>query len=852
MSHLSVMQRSSRSRRVQSPSRLLAISLGIVTLVIASPLWAQELPEPGTWRTVATLNQARAGHTATLLINGTVLIAGGKDAAGQPLASAELYDPATGHYTQLPASLPAPVWGHTATLLSDGRLLVVGGSNSLGALNSAELYDPVGGTILPGAPLNVPRTLASAALLLDGSVLVAGGQSAQNLDLDTAEVYDPVTNTFRLLPALMSAARSGHLGVQLLHNGRVLISGGTSDGQVVAAAEVYDPVTGTFRPVDSPGTARWLFGANFFEVPYTGILLATGGLDSAQTPLASSEVFFYPTLRTDKPDYSPGETVTLMGEGWRPNEQVAINIHESSGDPDTNLTATADVNGAFTNGQFVVQPSDRGVTFLATATGQTSKWTAQSTFTDALDLTGSWNGTTRQINWTATGLNVNQCYRVRLTRPNTTLFGTSATFTGTTSQSGSFTIPPGEPKGTWRLHLDRDNSCNGSFSNDVKTADVTVTNTAPVAQDKTASTPANTATTITLSATDVDGDSLTVSIVSPPSHGTLNSIGTVTCTSSGGTSSCTAPVTYTPASNYSGPDSFTYKANDGTADSNVATVSITVQASADLSLAKSDGVSSVTAGTSTPYTITLTNNGPSAVPPGGVVEDTIPRNTTGSTSDSRCTLAAGVLTCTTSAALASSAATSFSLTLAVAPDYPGTTLTNTATIDSSPVSDPNTANNSASDTDSVTKSADLSILKTAPATAFAGTDIPYTLTVTNNGPSTSSGGTVTDVLPVQVSFVSASAGCTNTAGTVSCTFGTLAPSATQPFTITVHISPTATGPITNTATVTATNPTEDTNATNNFATAMTTAQRMADLAITKSAPTMATAGTDIIYTLTVT
>src|SRR2546428_1257509 len=106
MPRLSVMQRSSQFRRVQSASRLLAISLGIVTLAIATPLWAQELPEPGTWRTVATLNQARAGHTATLLADGTVLIAGGKDAAGQPLASAELYDPTTGQYPQLPPSLP--------------------------------------------------------------------------------------------------------------------------------------------------------------------------------------------------------------------------------------------------------------------------------------------------------------------------------------------------------------------------------------------------------------------------------------------------------------------------------------------------------------------------------------------------------------------------------------------------------------------------------------------------------------------------------------------------------------------------------------------------------------------------
>ncbi|PYO52957.1 MAG: hypothetical protein DMD84_07925, partial [Candidatus Rokuibacteriota bacterium] len=70
---------------------------------------------------------------------------------------------------------------------------------------------------------------------------------------------------------------------------------------------------------------------------------------------------------------------------------------------------------------------------------------------------------------------------------------------------------------------------------------------------------------------------------------------------------------------------------------------------------------------------------------------------------------------------------------------------------------------------------------------------------------------MTDVLPAQVSFVSASAGCTTTAGTVTCNFGTLAPSATQTFTIVVHIDSTRTGPIANTATVTAANATEDTN-----------------------------------------
>src|SRR5438309_2907309 len=467
-------ERPRQHQRRVSPWWLLTAALWLAT-----PVWAQE---PWTWAPTADLNQPRAEHPATLLANATVLVAGGRDAAGQPLASAEIYDPATGAYTLLASPLPAPVWGHTATrlddgtvliaggqrgvryrraaqlfdpasdtfaaltpmstprgrhtatllrdgrvllvggtdgveplasleiydpttrtfspapsalaiarqdhtatLLPDGRVLVAGGSDFSGALESAELYDPTAGTVSPAGPLNVPPTLARAALLLDSTVLMAGGQTTTGEDLDSAEVYDAATNAFAWLRAPMGTARSGHLGVQLLNNGKVLIPGGTSGGQLVPSAEVYDPVTGAFQVVDSLGTARRLFGANFFELPYTGILLATGGLDSAETPLASSEVFFYPTLRSDKPDYAPGETVTLMGEGWRPNEQVAINIRESSGDPDTNLTATADANGAFTNSEFRTNPdsSDVGVRFLATATGQASGWTAQTTFTDS-------------------------------------------------------------------------------------------------------------------------------------------------------------------------------------------------------------------------------------------------------------------------------------------------------------------------------------------------------------------------------------------------------------------------------------------------------------------------------------
>src|SRR5437867_2189149 len=387
--------RSYLSRLLPRPAWLLALTLGL-----ASPASAQA---PGTWAPMADLNQPRAEHTATLLASGTVLIAGGRDAADQPLASAGIYDPATGGYTLLASPLPAPVWGHTATRLDDGTVLIAGGQRGARYRRAAQLFDPASDTFAALTPMSTPRGRHTATLLRDGRVVVIGGTDGVG-PLASLEIYDPTTRTFSLAPSALAVARQDHTAT-LLPDGRVL----------VASAEVYDPVTGAFQPVDSPGTARRLFGANFFEVPYTGILLATGGFDSAQTPLASSEVFFYPTLRSDKPDYAPGETVTLMGEGWRPNEQVAINIRESSGDPDTNLTATAGATGAFSNSEFQTNPdrSDVGVRFLTTATGQTSGWTAQTVFKDAsTDFTQCRNdsnndGVKDLCSWSSGAINAN-------------------------------------------------------------------------------------------------------------------------------------------------------------------------------------------------------------------------------------------------------------------------------------------------------------------------------------------------------------------------------------------------------------------------------------------------------------
>src|SRR5204863_5383639 len=119
---------------------------------------------------------------------------------------------------------------------------------------------------------------------------------------------------------------------------------------------------------------------------------------------------------------------------------------------------------------------------------------------------------------------------------------------------------------------------DGSLDSNVATVTITVAsvNDAPVASAETVATDEDTAKVITLAATDVEGSALTYTIVTGPAHGALSGTGPT--------------VTYTPAANYNGPDSFTFKANDGTVDSNVATVTITVASVNDAPVASSETV----------------------------------------------------------------------------------------------------------------------------------------------------------------------------------------------------------------------------------------------------------------------
>jgi hypothetical protein len=129
-------------------SRLVRIILGFVLApllagaVSAAPALAAK---SGSWAATGSMNAARMAATVTALPNGQVLAAGGANYNWTPLASAELYNPATGTWTAT-GSLHTARYGHAAALLQNGEAMVIGGENAIGYTPTAELYNPATGT----------------------------------------------------------------------------------------------------------------------------------------------------------------------------------------------------------------------------------------------------------------------------------------------------------------------------------------------------------------------------------------------------------------------------------------------------------------------------------------------------------------------------------------------------------------------------------------------------------------------------------------------------------------------------------------------------------------------------------
>jgi hypothetical protein len=223
-------------------------------------------PVTGTFTPTGNMTAARAYHSATLLQDGRVLIASGRgtDRSEDNLASAELFDPLTETFTAT-GNMSTHSFNdvNTATLLRDGRVLITG-------VSRAELYDPVSGTFTVTGNMTVPPTFATATLLPDGRVLLA--------NLEHAAIYDPATESF-IATRGTTAGETG--GAILLPNGKVLVAGGNNDPGPLDIAELYDPSTATFAGTGNMTAPRSNFTMS--RLPDGKVLIGGGSTWTAFT-----------------------------------------------------------------------------------------------------------------------------------------------------------------------------------------------------------------------------------------------------------------------------------------------------------------------------------------------------------------------------------------------------------------------------------------------------------------------------------------------------------------------------------------------------------------------------------------
>jgi len=190
----------------------------LVICITASLLAAATISPPvGTVTPLASMLEPRSGHTATLLPNGNVLIAGGMRRNQDFYRSAELYDPAARKFKPTGQMSVGRV-GHIAVLLPSGKVLIAGGWVGHGGTGSAELYDPATGRFTAISKMTVRRGRPSATLLPNGDVLIAGGEENDNESLASAEIFHVQTLSFQATGS-MHHARVAHTAT-LLNDGR--------------------------------------------------------------------------------------------------------------------------------------------------------------------------------------------------------------------------------------------------------------------------------------------------------------------------------------------------------------------------------------------------------------------------------------------------------------------------------------------------------------------------------------------------------------------------------------------------------------------------------------------------------
>ena len=204
-----------------------------------------------TWSSTGQMTQARSGAAAVLLDNGQILISGGTNGSGIPQATAEVYNPATGAFTALPA-MNVPRANHAAIVLDTGDVLVTGGLTTGGGYSdSAEIFSVSSQQwILLASSIGTGRAGHTMAGLSDGNVLIAGGIGTTHV-VGSIVLFNLADKTFMPIGTLLTP-RTGAVAASA-PDGRVLIAGGADmNGAVLASTEIVvyskDTMTGTVSP----------------------------------------------------------------------------------------------------------------------------------------------------------------------------------------------------------------------------------------------------------------------------------------------------------------------------------------------------------------------------------------------------------------------------------------------------------------------------------------------------------------------------------------------------------------------------------------------------------------------------